>query len=241
MSKNFTQNYKVKIADCDMLHRMTLGTCLRYVQQVANEHAWALGINSELHKKTNTGYIIAKAAAVCHKIPVFNQNIIVTTHVAATGRAQNPRYTEIKDASTGELLVEVCSIWVLIDTKLHKILRRAPEGFPDVFEKWDIPTLNLKIEKAIPTNSKIETATFLRCDENMHINNTSYADIVCDNLPLEIVKNKQWKRFAISYHNEIPVTAQFNLQSAKIQNDDFYFTANMENTNCFEAQISFEV
>ncbi len=238
-NREFKQNYTVRIADCDLNYNMTLGSCLRYAQQISTDHAYEMGISADTYKKTNSQFLIVKTAVVCHKMPVFNQEFTLITQAAFSGRVQFPRYTVLKDATTGELLVEVFSIWVLVDTNLRRILRRLPENFPDVFEIWDIPTLDLSIEKAEIAHIKTELATFLRCDENMHVNNTMYADIVCDNVPFEIMKEKQCKRFAVSYHNEIPALAEFTLQCAKENNGKFYFCANIQSTNCFEAVIEF--
>ncbi len=235
--KHYTENFTVRIADCDLNYNMTLGTCLRYVQQISNDHAFKMGITAQTYKSTNSQFLIAKTAVVCHKMPVYKQEFALTTQAAFSGRAQFPRYTFFKDAITGELLIEVYSVWVLVDTNLRRILRRIPENFPDVFEVWDIPKLDLNIKKAQIAHVKTERATYLRCDENMHINNTMYADIVCDNLPFEVMKQKQCKRFAVSYHNEIPACAEFSLQCSNENDGEYYFSANIDSKNCFEAVI----
>ncbi len=237
--KEYTQNFKVKIADCDMRYRMTLGTCLRYVQQVANEHGWEMGFSKDFHERTHSYFVIAKAAAICHKVPVFAQEIKITTQVAFTGRVQIPRYTVIKDAKTDEVLIEVTSIWAIVDTESRRLFRRLPEEISNIFEKWDITVLDLRIQKTEIVSTNIEKATFLRCDENMHINNTNYADIIYDYIPFDVLKEQEWKRFVVSYHNEIPALAEFELKCGEVIDNKYYFSANIEDKNCFEAQVEF--
>ena len=42
-----------------------------------------------------------------------------------------------------------------------------------------------------------ETAFYTRCDQNRHMNNTYYADIVCDHVPLERIAAHAPARLAV--------------------------------------------
>ena len=52
-----------------------------------------------------------------------------------------------------------------------------------------------------------ETAFYTRCDQNRHMNNTYYADIVCDHVPLERIAAHAPARLAVVYHSEVPMGA----------------------------------
>ena len=49
-----------------------------------------------------------------------------------------------------------------------------------------------------------QTAAYSRCDMNGHLNNTRYADIVCDAVPWQVWDSAQISDFIISYHREVP-------------------------------------
>ena len=50
----YTQNYKIYQNDVDFRQMATLGTLLRYSQQIATEDAERCGITSELYASTHT-------------------------------------------------------------------------------------------------------------------------------------------------------------------------------------------
>ncbi len=60
-----------------------------------------------------------------------------------------------------------------------------------------------------------QTATYSRCDMNGHLNNTRYADIVCDAVPWEVWDTAQISDFIINYHREVPRGENFTLRRAR--------------------------
>lgn len=99
------------------------------------------------------------------------------------------------------------SRWVLIDTEKRIILRKHPEQFND---QWaaDVPfELPIKLPRIAPEDCEVlgeQQAVYSRCDMNGHLNNTRYADIVCDAVPWEVWDTAQIRDFTISYHREVP-------------------------------------
>ena len=49
---------------------------------------------------------------------------------------------------------------------------------------------------------------------NGHLNNTRYADIVCDAVPWEVWDTAQISDFIINYHREVPRGENFTLRRA---------------------------
>ena len=77
---------------------------------------------------------------------------------------------------------------------------------------------------------------------NGHLNNTRYADIVCDVVPWQV-----WDMFAqisefhpSSYHREVPRGESFTLRRARPAEDTFYFEGEREGKSAFEAQLIFK-
>ena len=125
----YTQNYKIYQNDVDFRQMATLGTLLRYSQQIATEDAERCGITSELYASTHTAYVLAKLALHITRTPRAEETITVQTDPEALHRAVNRRFTTFYDAQ-GREVVCVDSRWVLIDTDKRIILRKHPEGFP---------------------------------------------------------------------------------------------------------------
>ena len=75
---------------------------------------------------------------------------------------------------------------------------------------------------------------------NGHLNNTRYADIVCDVVPWQVWDSAQISDFIISYHREVPRGESFTLRRARLAEDTFYFEGEREEKSAFEAQLIFK-
>ena len=111
----YTQEYRIYENDVDFRKMATLGTLLRYCQQIGTEDAEHYGITPELYASTHTSYVLAKLALHITRTPRVEETITVQTEPEALHRAVNRRFTTFCDAQGRE---EVCvdSRWVLIDT-----------------------------------------------------------------------------------------------------------------------------
>mgnify|MGYP000866924714 CR=1 FL=1 len=123
------------------------------------------------------------------------------------------------------------------------ILRKHPEQFND---QWaaDVPfELPIKLPRIAPEDCEVlgeQQAVYSRCDMNGHLNNTRYADIVCDAVPWEVWDTAQIRDFTISYHREVPRGECFTLRRARLAEDTFYFDGEREGKSAFEAQLIFK-
>ena len=83
-----------------------------------------------------------------------------------------------------------------------------------------------------------ETAFYTRCDQNRHMNNTYYADIVCDHVPLERIAAHAPARLAVVYHSEVPMGASFTLLRAQTGENGWYFVGTDGEKKHFEANLT---
>ena len=222
----YTQNYKIYQNDVDFRQMATLGTLLRYSQQIATEDAERCGITSELYASTHTAYVLAKLAL----------HITRTLH-----RAVNRRFTTFCDAQGRE---EVCvdSRWVLIDTDKRMILRKHPEGFPTTgwVDKLDreLPIKLTKVKREDCEELGTHRAVYSRCDRNGHMNNTVYADLICDALPLEVWRTHTVTDVILYYHKEVPMGESTRLYRAAVGENRWYMAGWQGDTCNFEAEIT---
>ena len=238
----YTQEYRIYENDVDFRKMATLGSLLRYCQQIGAEDAEHYGITPELYASTHTSYVLAKLALHITRTPRVEETITVQTEPEALRRAVNRRFTTFCDAQGRE---EVCvdSHWVLIDTDKRMILRKHPEQFADLWAE-DVPLeLPMRLPRVAPEDCETlgtQTAAYSRCDMNGHLNNTRYADIVCDAVPWQVWDSAQISDFIISYHREVPRGDSFTLRRARLAEDTFYFEGEREGKSAFEAQLIFK-
>jgi len=238
----YTQEYRIYENDVDFRKMATLGTLLRYCQQIGAEDAEHYGITPELYARTHTSYVLAKLALHITRTPRVEETITVQTEPEALHRAVNRRFTTFCDAQGRE---EACvdSRWVLIDTDKRMILRKHPEQFDDQWAE-DVPLeLPIRLPRVAPEDCETlgtQTAAYSRCDMNGHLNNTRYADIVCDAVPWQVWDSAQISDFVISYHREVPRGESFTLRRARLAEDTFYFDGEREGKSAFESLLTFK-
>ena len=75
---------------------------------------------------------------------------------------------------------------------------------------------------------------------NGHLNNTRYADIVCDAIPWQVWDTAELQDFTISYHREVPRGESFTLRRAQLGDGSFYFDGERSGKSAFEAQMTFK-
>ena len=235
----YSETFTVHDFETDVNRNMTPGAILRRAQQISTDHCISLGIDTPLYERTHTAFLLAKFSLLLYQPIPAETSVLLTTKPSAPQHAIYHRYTSLCDQN-GQLLCEVDSSWVLINTQTRRILRSAPQELPLPFMAAPAKLLDASIQKADASFIGDETAVYSRCDQNHHLNNTSYADILCDHLPHSLLLERQIQRVAIAYHKEIPLGNSFQLYRAELSDRDYYFMGQSEAGKHFEAQFTFK-
>ena len=85
----YTQEYRIYENDVDFRKMATLGTLLRYCQQIGAEDAEHYGITPELYPSTPTSYVLAKLALHITRTPRVEETITVQTEPEAPAFSRN--------------------------------------------------------------------------------------------------------------------------------------------------------
>lgn len=232
----YSETFRVADSEADFMRRMTPGAVLRRAQQVSTNHCESVGLNESFYQQTCTAFLMAKMALEFYVPICIGQTVTVTTRPSAPVRAAYCRVNEFY-TEDGTLACVMDSRWVLVDMDTHRILRRPPQELAPFFHLPPAGQLDLSVAKAEAQPVAQEAATYTRCDSNRHMNNTFYADILCDHLPVEMLGQRPVKRLAIQYHNEVLMGARFTLSRANLGDGDWYFAGEGEK-RYFEAQLT---
>ena len=81
---------------------------------------------------------------------------------------------------------------------------------------------------------------YSRCDRNGHMNNTVYADLICDALPLEVWRTHTVTDAILYYHKEVPMGESTRLYRAAVGENSWYMAGWQGDTCNFEAEITLE-
>lgn len=242
MPSVFNQTFQVLHSESDPWSHMTPGAVLRRVQEIATAHCESVGINAAVYEKTHSAFLLSKISLRVTRMPSLHEKVTIQSRAYAMQHAVFQRMTSIF-SSTGDVLCEADSRWVLANTESRRIYRRLPQGFPDPFldppgaEQHDLrlpkPGALLRLAD--------EYAGYSRCDSNQHLNNTRYADIVCDHLPLQWFEQGPRGRMVICYHSEIPLGQSFTLFGAPTAPNAFFFRGEREGKKHFETAVTVEI
>ena len=124
-------------------------------------------------------------------------------------------------------------------TNTKRILRKAPDALPIPFTLPPRQETKLELLKADTAPVGQVTAGFSRCDVNGHLNNTQYADILCDYVPAGQMKKRDIRRLVLAYHREVPMGHSFVLNRGEVENG-YYFVGESDGVKHFEANVLWE-
>ena len=226
--------------ECDFALRLSMGGLLRLVQGASTRHCTLLGITEERYRETHTAFLLAKLCAQVYRVIPAGAELTLSTRPAAPAKAVYHRYTTLT-LEDGQPAAAVDARWVLVDTETKRILRRAPEALGLPFTNPSVPELPILIpkpgEEPLPLGE--ETVRYSRCDQNRHLNNTRYADLICDHLPLERLEAGPVRELTISYHREAPLGCTLGLYAWEEEPGRYYFLGKNGEQSCFEAAVKF--
>lgn len=240
MNVPFEEDWKLLECECDFRGEILPGGLLRLSQQMGTDHCTAIGMDDAFYRETKSVFLLAKQAYRINRAPRRGELLRLRTMGENAKRAVYKRITEVMDAE-GNVLAVVDSRWVLVNTESWRIYRRPPEGYPLTWTE----TVPVELEQTIRTAEELTEVGMVRadyslCDTNSHINNTRYADIACNALPLEVLQGSRVKELRINYHREVPMGESFTLYRGQTEENVWYVSAQREDKMVFEARIELE-
>lgn len=239
IKKEFEQTVVVKQNEGDLNGRLKLSALLRYVQQISTDHCTTLGVTDEDYNRTHSAFLLAKTSVEVYGEVKVGETLRLLTHPGNAIKAVYPRYTEIFNES-GKLVASVDARWILVDTESRKIYRHKPEDLHLDFENEAVP---MHDDISVPKEKEAElvgeeTVRYSRLDINHHLNNTEYADIICDYLPIELVCEKAIKKLIIHYHKEVKLGEVLTI-TRKEREEGWYVCGSLPDKKSFEALLQF--
>ena len=236
---SYEQNFQPSYFECDPEDRMTPGSVLRRVQEVSTDQCEEIGMTTDYYWRINAVFLLSRASLIMHKMPAVKQRVRIVTQPYGIRRAVYFRATTLYDEQ-GEVLCETDTRWVLVDITTRRILRTPLPDFAEYFA--DDPTRH-EHPMQMPKPEHIEKiseqqAVLSLCDRNGHVNNTRYADIMCDLLPYGRIKDTPPRQMLLFYRNEIPMGSHFEMLSGPAEGGT-YFLAQTNEGKKFEGLVLF--
>ncbi len=236
----FSQKYTTRWHDTDAERRVRPTQLLVYMQETSNSHLESLNCNLDrLRDENKLAFILSKTRLAIYMPLYAYEDITVSTWTCESRGFAFNRFYEIRRGN--DVIASADTTWALLSLD-DKQLRRVDSfnlgseheapidiGIPPRFRVPKTECLQLLGERKI---------VYSDLDYNMHMNNTRYADMLCDFLPYG--KTKDIKGISLSYLHEAAFGDTISVYCHSENKKYGFRTINQEGTVCLEAEILFE-
>ena len=202
----YTETMTVMNADADFRSLLKPSALLRYVEQVSADHARTFGMTDQFFKDYGVAFLVGKQALKFDRVPQRAEKLTLLTRVEASRRGSVKRITTVTDAEGKQVAMVDCR-WIVVSLAENRILREpgwTVDGFWNETVEGELPLQLHKCREGL-TSAGEWTVRYSQCDLNGHLNNAFYLDLVCDALPLDVVRKGPVTFASINYHREVPM------------------------------------
>lgn len=233
----YSAQYEIRWHDTDATLKIRPTQLLALMQETSNRHIANSGMSlDELRVQKKLGFILSKTRVEIARRPAALENITVETW---TNPSRSFGFNRSFLVRVGEEIVaKADTFWALVGIEDHQFHKMEETGY--VFEDEAPVELSLPPRLRIPNQLPLaelgkRKIVYSDLDYNMHMNNTRYADMLCDFLPLDDVD--QLRGFSLSYLHEAAYGHTVTVLGAADGSSRYFRTVNEEGTVCLEAQL----
>lgn len=182
ISEQFTLPITVASYDVGPDNRLRLSGILRYQQEAGERHLFDAGMGWNALLDKGMAFVASRWHAHIIRLPEMGERVTLTTWHRESRGARFMRCYEWRDEQGNMLLCSVMQ-FALLSLARHTLLREE-EFDPDGV----LPSHAESVDCADPARYKLPETGVVRnyavgwsdTDRNQHMNNTRYADLVCD-------------------------------------------------------------
>ena len=205
MMNTYDETFSLRPRDCDLNNRWRPSAILETMQDAAGAHSLLLGCGREDLIKNNIVWVLARCELLMERYPACGEQITVHTFPTPTRIYFFPRYYIFTD-SRGEPVGKAGSLWLLLDINTRRMLppgeyaRLIPEN-KDLSVPMNLPATvsNLQGDEFVSEYHPVYTDL----DVNGHVNNTRYADWLCNALGTDLMRRYEPDRMIFNYNHEV--------------------------------------
>jgi len=233
----FQQKFKTSWHDTDANRIVRPTQLLVYMQETSNRHLEKMGHDLDrLRDEKQLAFLLSKIRLAIYEPLYAYEDITVETWTCdGHGYAFNRFYRIFR----GETLIAAAdTVWALISLETKQLCRS--DTFDFGFEHEAPVDIGLPSRFKIPKTDLLSLVgerkiVYSDLDYNMHMNNTKYADMLCDFMPYDQIKTI--KGISLSYLHEAAFGDTISIYRAHSEGKYDFRTINKDGKVCLEAQI----
>lgn len=202
--KDYTWEIKIASYDAGRDRRLRPSNQLKLQQEVGELQLSAGGLDYQTFYRHGMVFVLTRTRTVIHRAPLLDERVRLRTWHRDSQGAQFFRCYQFLDGEERPL-IESVSAFALVDCETHKVLRAS------AFDQFGVDS-QIGRFNGCPDPAKLKLPDGLApagerairwsdTDYNRHLNNTVYADILCDYLPGGM-EGRRLTDYAISFLRE---------------------------------------
>ncbi|MBR0454662.1 MAG: hypothetical protein IIX25_03280 [Clostridia bacterium] len=233
----FVKEYTTRWHDTDATRIVRPTQLLVYMQETSNAHLDSTGHNLDrLRDEHSLAFLLSKTKIALYAPLYAHEKIRVETFTAESRAFGFNRYYRILRGD--EVIAAADTTWALIDLNSRQLCKA--DAFDFGFEHEPALDIGLPPRFRVPHNDELELLgerriVYSDLDYNMHMNNTRYADMLCDFMPLEDVP--AIKGMSLSYLHEAAFGDVIKIYAKKSDGRYSFRTVNQNGITCLEAEV----
>ena len=233
----FVKEYTTRWHDTDATRIVRPTQLLVYMQETSNAHLDSTGHNLDrLRDEHSLAFLLSKTKIALYAPLYAHEEIRVETFTAESRAFGFNRYYRILRGD--EVIAAADTTWALIDLNSRQLCKA--DAFDFGFEHEPALDIGLPPRFRVPHNDELELLgerriVYSDLDYNMHMNNTRYADMLCDFMPLEDIP--KIKGMSLSYLHEAAFGDVIKIYAKKSDGRYSFRTVNQNGVTCLEAEV----
>jgi acyl-CoA thioesterase FadM len=233
----FVKEYTTRWHDTDAKRTVRPTQLLVYMQETSNAHLDSTGHNLDrLRDEHALAFLLSKTRIALYAPLYAHERITVETFTAESRAFGFNRYYRILRGD--EVIAAADTTWALIDLNTRQLCKA--DAFDFGFEHEQPIDIGLPPRFRIPHTDELELLgerriVYSDLDYNMHMNNTRYADMLCDYMPLEDIP--KIKGISLSYLHEAAFGDTVKVYTKKTDGRYSFRTVNQNGVTCLEAEV----
>ena len=208
----FEKEFTVEESQVDSRGRLKLSSLLLIFQELAGEQCSRRGLGWQSLWDRGLFWAVTRNRGTLQRLPRLGEKVRMRTWPMPQTRTAYPRAMELTDGQ-GDLLVQVMSLWVLMDHEKRTMVLPGRSGV-------EVPGITLGTELPAPGSMApvqgeiLETRTVqpVDLDHNGHMNNTRYLDWAAEFFGQALAEHPP-KSFQIGYLSEALAGEELGLKA----------------------------
>lgn len=233
--QEYSRTCQIASYEVGLGNTLRLSVLLRMAQETSELHLAELGLGFEKLWEDGLVFLITTNLVKIKRMPRHREKVTIQTHPRGTAGAQF--YRDFLFYVEGEQVAAIMQASISADPHTHKLLRPKVFLSNGVFRDEPVDPSNRLEKLRFPDQMNPVGERVIRysdLDQNGHLNNAIYADILCDFLPNGLY-GKSFREVQINYVNECTLGETLKL-SVHEQNDAIMMRGEHERGLSFSAK-----